>query len=182
MTDIYKTIIKNQSFGKGMTMGMKVITDNNGDHIHMHNSYFGGAVYQVYSRDTNITSLKFQLQMMYSPIWLLKKMGSMGSANSKSFFIENKDINITFTGYNGQLVHNIEKEGITLNGNIENIETLKGLRSQLSRARDIIKHNSIETILNCEAFSNTNTSFISSCVTSVVHNLDYDKFFELQWK
>jgi hypothetical protein len=182
MTDIYKTIIKSHSSGKGMTMGMKLITDKDGEHIHMHNTYFGGGVYQVYSKDTDTTNIRIQMQMMYSPIWLLKKMGSLTSPMSKSFLIEDDNTTITFTGYTGQLVKNIDKKGIAFNGNIENIEILNSLKLQLNQARDIIKHNSVEAIVDCEVFSNTNASVISSYVTSIIHNLDYNQFFRLKWK
>ena len=181
MNDIFKTIIKNHSSGKGMTMGMKLITDKDGEHIHMHNTYFGGGVYQVYSKNTDTTSIRIQMQMMYSPIWLLKKMGSLTSPTSKSFLIENDNTAITFTGYTGQLVKNIDKKGIAFNGNIENIEILNSLKLQLNQARDIIKHNSVEAIVDCDTSFHTNTSVVSSYVTSMVHVLDYDQFFRLKW-
>ncbi|MGY8954940.1 MAG: hypothetical protein ACKVK1_01940 [Flavobacteriales bacterium] len=181
MSDIYKTIIKNHSSGKGMTMGMKIITDKDGEHIHMHNTYFGGGVYQVYSKKTDTTNIRVQMQMMYSPIWLLEKMGPVGSSStSRTFDIQNEDITLTFTGYSGNLTKNIDKKGIAFNGNIENIELINSLKHQLNQARDIIKHNSIETIVDCETA--LHPYVVSSYVTSVLHVLNYDQFFRLKWK
>jgi hypothetical protein len=182
MSETYKTIIRNQSFGKGMTMSMKLATNDIGSSLHTHNSYFGGSVYQVFHTNTNITEIRTQTQMMYSPNWLQEKLGSIGSPASRSLLIKDKDVSITFTSHSGQLVSNVKEKGMILQGNIENINSLKHFKQRLNHARDIIKYNSIEDIMNCELSSSTNTSSVSNIFSACVHTLDVNKFFDLKWK
>lgn len=177
MIDNHNTIIKNQSYGKGMTMSLKVITDDEGQHMRMHNSYFGGTVFQSYTNTTDTTTIKAQLYMMYSPKWLVTKLGGIGTNDQAHLIIKDDDFTIMFTGYSGSLHSSADKKGIALQGNIENISLLRMYKQQLNKARDIIKHNSYDDLISCAIVSEDNVTPFSN-VTSE-HFLDSNKFYKL---
>lgn len=176
--DSHKTIIKNQTCGKGMTMSLKIITDENGEHLRMHNSYFGGTIFQSYSKNIDTTTIKAQIYMMYSPKWLMNKLGSITTNNQAHLIIDDGEVRLEFTGYNGQLHSSIDKKGIAFQGNIQNISAIRQLKSKLTCARDIIKHNSFDELINCAISSKDIESPFGHSV-SYEHKLDPHKFFAL---
>lgn len=175
----YKTLIKQQSIGKGMTMSLKIIKDEAGEHIRMNNSYFGGNIFQSYSKDTDTTTIQAQLYMMYSPKWLLEKLGGIATNNPSHVIIDDGTIRISFTGYGGELTSKVTKKGIALQGNIDNISALRVYRHQLNTARDIIKNNSYDDIVNCATGTEVSDVGPFSPTNSYQYDLNPDKFFKL---
>lgn len=177
--DTSKTIIKNQTYGKGMTMSLKVVNDEKGQHIRMHNSYFGGSVFQNYTNELDRTTIRIQMNMMYSPKWLTAKLGGVGANNQAQLIIKEKDLTIMFTGYSGQLHNTTKKKGIAFQGNIENISSLRMYKERLNKARDIIKHNSYDDLISCATRSENKDDILPFSNTACEHFLDPNKFYKL---
>tara|TARA_B110000008_G_scaffold242816_1_gene251466 strand:+ start:443 stop:1012 length:570 start_codon:yes stop_codon:yes gene_type:complete len=173
-----RTIIKNKTYGKGMTMSLKVVKDETGHHLRMHNSYFGGTVFQDYTNKIDTTTIRIQMNMMYSPKWLTAKLGGIGTNNQAHLVIKEKGLTIMFTGYSGQLHNTTEKKGIAFQGNIENISSLRMYKERLNKARDIIKHNSYDDLISC-AIKSENKNDITPFSTAYEHFLDPNKFYRL---
>ena len=175
----FKTLIKKQSVGKGMTMSLITVKNESGEHIRMNNSYFGGNVFQCYSKHADITTIQAQLHMMYSPKWLLAKLGGITTPKPSNVIINDGTIRISFTGYGGELTSTVTKKGIALQSNIDNISALRVYRHRLNTARDIIKNNSYEDIVNCATGTEISDVSPYSPTNSYQYNLNPDKFFKL---
>jgi len=136
------TIIAGKSQFKGNTVNIWTCTSNKHKEIVVANTYYTGCVRQIYTINDDTTTINYNTST-HSPKWLRKMFGPNGD---KGITIKMKDMECTFEPWMYHLNCETSEKGLMFKGNIDNINTLKELKQELSKVRSIIKKYTLEQL------------------------------------
>ena len=136
------SIVSGKSQFKGNTINIWTCTSNKRKEIVVSNSYYMGGVRQTYTINDDTTTFDYIIST-HSPKWLNKLLGPNGDIG---ITVEMKDMKCVFEPWMYHLNCVTSKEGLMFKGNIDNINTLKELKQELSKVRSIIKKYTLEQL------------------------------------
>ena len=129
------TIIAGKSQFRGNTVNIWTCTENKNKEIVVSNTYYTGCVRQVYDINTDTTATSYNTSTQ-SPKWLREMFGPNGDTGIR---VEMNDMNCSFEPWMYYLNCETKAKGLMFKGNIDNINTLKELKHELSKVRGMIK-------------------------------------------
>ena len=130
-------IIAGKSQFKGNTVSMWTCTSNNTKEIVVSNTYYMGSIRQTYLINDDITEVEYT-NVIPAPKWL-RELLSTTNGNSCEIRIQMKNMYCHFSAWQYMLCCSVEHKGLMFKGNIDNINTMKELKSILSNVRSIVK-------------------------------------------
>jgi hypothetical protein len=136
------SIISGKSQFKGNTVNVWTCNSNDKKEIVVANTYYMGSVRQTYIINDDTTTIDWNTST-HSPKWLTKLLGPNGS---NSILVKMKDMECTFEPWMYYLNCETSEKGLMFKGNIDNINTLKELKQELSKVRSIIKKYTLEQL------------------------------------
>tara|TARA_R100001198_G_scaffold63885_1_gene37504 strand:- start:1791 stop:2399 length:609 start_codon:yes stop_codon:yes gene_type:complete len=132
-------IIAGKSQFKGNTVNMWTCTSKKNKEIVVSNSYYMGHVIQTYLINDDTTRIEYT-NTIPSPKWLRRLLSTNPVFNNMcDIRIQMKDMYCHFSSWQYMLSCTVEHKGLMFKGNIDNINTLKELKSILGGVRSIIK-------------------------------------------
>jgi len=165
------TIIANKSQFKGNTVNIWACTSNKHKEIVVSNTYYTGHVRQVYDINTDTTSINYNTST-HSPKWLNKLFGPNGD---KGIRVEMTNMSCSFEPWMYYLDCETKDKGLMFKGNIDNINTLKELKHELSKVRSMIKKYTLEELTELSTEQDNDTHNFHRNIMVIKYN-DLVKF------
>jgi len=170
------TIIAGKSQFRGNTVNIWTCTTNKHKEIVVSNTYYTGCVRQVYDINTDTTTINYQTST-HSPKWLNKLFGPNGD---KGIRVEMSNMNCSFEPWMYYLDCETKDKGLMFKGNIDNINTLKELKHELSKVRSIIKRYTLEELTELSTEQDKDNTHRNIIVIKYEDLVQYDRDMQMR--